>query len=157
MIEDQLQGLILPPQENGFNAVLWLGLFLLATLLGLALWRWWKSHNTPLSKASKDLESLIKCSLVNITTVSHNNSSNYKQAAALQCSQILCAGFAVKHLDQYQASDADQWQLFYKKLNSLCYSNESNIELDPLLQEANSFLLKENRVLNQELFKEAPK
>ena len=157
MIEDQLQGLILPPQENGFNAVLWLGLFLLATLLGLALWRWWASQNTPLSKARKALESLIKYSSANTSTATHNNLSYNKQAVALQCSQILCAGFAVKHLDQYQASNAEQWQLFYKKLNSLCYSSDSNIELAPLLQEANSFLLKENRVLNQELFKEAPK
>ena len=157
MIEDQLQGLILPSQENGFNAVLWLGLFLVATLLGLALWRWWASQNTPLSKSRKALESLIKHSSANTSTATRNSSSNNNQAAALQCSQILCAGFAVKHLDQYQASNAEQWQLFYKKLNSLCYSNESNIELDPLLQEANSFLLKENRALNQELFKEALK
>lgn len=157
MIEDQLQGLILPSQENGFNAVLWLGLLLLATLLGLALWRWWKSQNTPLSKARKALESLIKRSSENTSTATHNSSANNKQVVALQCSQILCAGFAVKHLDQYQATNADQWQLFYKKLNSLCYSNESNIELDPLLQQAKSFLLKENRALNQELFKDALK
>ena len=157
MIEDQLQGLILPSQQNAFNAVLWLGLFLVVMLLGLALWRWWASQNTPLSKARKALESLIKYSSENTSTATHNNLSNNKQAVALQCSQILCAGFAVKHLDQYQASNAEQWQLFYKKLNSLCYSNESNIELDPLLQEANSFLLKENRALNQELFKEALK
>ncbi len=145
MIEDQLQGLILPPQENGFNAVLWLGLFLLATLLGLALWRWWKSQNTPLSKACKALESLIKHSSESTSTAAPNSSSNNKQAVALQCSQILCAGFAVKHLDQYQAPNADQWQLFHKKLNSLCYSNDSNIELGALLLEAKSYLLKESR------------
>lgn len=138
MIEDQLQGLILPLPENGFSPVLWLGLFLIVTLLGLALWRWKKSQTSTLLIARKALETLIKTS----------SPDKDKQATAIKCSQILSAGFGVKHLDQYHPADTSQWEKFYKKLNDLCYSNESNGELYSLLKEAKYFLSDKN-VVNQ--------
>lgn len=136
MIQDQLQGLILPPQETAFEATLWLGLFLLLVLVGLALWRWIKSQNSASLKAQKALESLIK----NSTASTYKNTLKNNQSTAIKCSQILNAGFRVKHLDQYKPTNADQWQSFYKKLTILCYSNDPNIELYPVLQEAKMFL-----------------
>lgn len=136
MIQDQLQGLIFPPQESGSGIVLWLGLFLFFTLLGLALRRWKKSQTASLNSARKALESLIKTSSLD----------KDKQATAIKCSQILSAGFGVKHLDQYLPADSRQWEKFYQKLNALCYSNESTIELHPLLKDAKTFLLDKNVV-----------
>jgi len=140
MIQDQLQGLILSPPETGFNASLWLGLFLCLIIVGLALWRWRKSQNSATLKAQKSLESLIKSVASSHPESTHKNNLQNKQATAIKCSQILSSGFGVKHLDQYQPTNADEWQHFYKKLNTLCYSNNSNIQLYPILQQAKSFL-----------------
>jgi hypothetical protein len=144
MIEDQLQGLILPLPENGFSPVLWLGLFLFITLYSLALWRLRKTQNSELFKARKALDFLIKSSSSSSTASSNINPSNNKQATAIKCSQILSAGFGVKNLDQYQPANNEQWQKFHQQLNTLCYSNDSSIKLYPLLQQAKSFLLNEN-------------
>ncbi len=141
MIQDQLQGLILPPPENGFNPVLWLGLFLLVALFGLAFWRWRKSQKSALLKARKALDLLIKSASSSTVAPFRNNTLNNNQATAIKCSQILSAGFGVKRLDQYKPENANQWQSFYQKLITLCYSNDSNIEINLLLQEAKYFLL----------------
>ena len=131
MIKEQLQGLILPPQENSSGTVLWLALFLFLALFALAFWRWKKTQMTRLFIARQELQALIK-------TPALNNKA--KQMAAIRCSQILSRGFGVKHLDQYHPDNSRKWQFFYQKLNALCYSDKSGIELKPLLKEACSFL-----------------
>ena len=133
----QLQGLIIPPNDVGFNTELWLGLLLLACLMGLIAWRWNKKRikNRALVRAQRSLHALQN------SYKEKNQSSHF---AALELVSILCKGLDVKRLDQYQADDVPKWQLFHQKLNTLCYSkdslNQSKIKLAPLFKETKQWL-----------------
>ncbi len=144
MNQNQLQGLIIPPKDAGFNTELWLGLFVLAGLLGFIAWRWYKKklQNQALITAKKSLHALQH---------SYENASQSLQLSqdkALELVSLLCQGLAVKRLDQYQPDDLPKWQKFHQKLNVLCYSScysshsskPLNIELGSLFKEAKQWL-----------------
>lgn len=134
MMEDQLQGLIIPAEDAGFNGDLWLGGALLLCLLILAVWRWHKVRHSSLVIAQNKLQKLIK------NYSQDTDKSNSSQQTALDLVSILCQGFTVKRLDQVQTNDNKKWQSFHKQLNSACYSVNSDSEITNLLNEAKVWL-----------------
>ena len=144
MNQSQLQGLIIPPKDEGFNTELYLGLLMLVALLGVFAWRWYqkKVKNRALLTAQKALSALQQ---------SYSSAPESSQSTALAIVSLLCQGLGVKRLDQYQAYDSLKWHNFHQKLNVLCYSKkpskqlsaQSNLEIDSLFQEAKQWLSKQ--------------
>lgn len=127
MMDDQLQGLIIPAQETEFNGELWFGGALLLCLLVLAVWRWKKARRSPLVIAQKKLQTLIQFN------AQHPNESHQ---VSLSLVSILCERFAVKRLDQITINTHKDWRVFEKKLNTASYSTDSNTNMKALLDEA---------------------
>jgi hypothetical protein len=148
MIENDLQGLIMPPAEARFNTELWLGFFIIFSLILLGLYRWRQSVNKPsvvqkklaqkkLNSLHQDYKNGIKSSQVDPSET---------QQVAIKVVSILCKGLGVNRLDQYQPKDRQTWQSFHHSLNSACYtpdtSAESGSDLSALFKEAKDWLLK---------------
>ena len=139
-MNDQLQGLLIPPKQAEPNLTLWLGVALLFFLLGLVIWRWNKYRKTSVVVAQKKLNHLksLPCKTV-----------EESQMIALKLAHILCQGLGIKRLDQFQASDESRWLEFHHRLNTACYSSIEkndigigiNKNMKSLLNEAQQWLL----------------
>ncbi len=133
MIDEQLQGLIMPPETAELKVEHGLGLVLLLGILLFALWRWQKWRNSPLKIAEKNLQSLIKLNA---------KKTENKQQISLRLVSLLCEFYGVKRLDQVQTTDNKKWDIFRTNLNSLCYSDHSESNISDLLNEAKQWLNK---------------
>jgi len=125
LLDDQLQGLLMPPKEAGVNLPLWLGLALLLCLLLLGLWRWNKTRNSATAIAQRKLQALMQ---------SPANSSKASQSIAVELASLLCQGLGVNRLDQFQAENTQAWNTFQDKLNKACYSTQAVSDMQALLQ-----------------------
>ena len=135
-MNNQLQDLLIPPQQAEANSLLWLELVLLFCLLGLAIWRWNKYHMHPAIIAQKKLQQLLN--QANITP-------EESKQIALKVANILCEGLDVKRLDQFQINKNQKWESFHKKLNTACYSSaniNNNADITELISEARQWLKK---------------
>lgn len=137
MIDDQLHGLITPNREAGFNSELWLGLALFACLLALAIYRWLKMRNAPMSMAKRKLQHLIQ---------SQTEPTKNTQSTALTLVTILCDAYGAKRLDQIQQNNfnnrnrSKDWADFQNQLNTACYAKNSSQEITSLLTKAQQWL-----------------
>ncbi len=130
---DQLQGLIVPPENTGIDTVLWLSLFLGLCLLVIGFLRW---------KKNQQLATTIALKKINTLRNQPVDSKHENQKQAIQLVQILCEGLQVKHLDQYQTEDKKEWETFRKKLDLLCYSAQPTSKLDPLVLDAKRWIIR---------------
>ena len=116
-MNNQLQDLILPSKQVEPNYLIWLGLFMLLVVLGLALWRWHKYRKQTVYIAHKKLQKLLKQSC---------ESNKDSKELALQVASILRQGLGVTRLDQFDAGkNRLKWERFHKRLNEACYSFSS--------------------------------
>ena len=122
--QEQLEGLILPPEAVLVNTTLWLGLLLISSLLLLSFWRWNKHRHSAIFLAQKKLAALEEC-----VTEPQDETE-----VALQLNSLLCQGLKIKRLDQYQPEDSEAWRAFHTQLNSLCYSPASQKPVSKNLQ-----------------------
>lgn len=130
-MDNQLQGLLIPPKTVEFGLFFYLSLILLCIILVLLLWRWNKYRKQPSILALKKLEKLkeLPC-----------RTAGESQAAALELAVLLCQGLEVNRLDQFQPIDKQNWLTFHNKLNTACYSSVEKFEIRSLLKEAKKWL-----------------
>lgn len=133
MSEDNLQGLLLPPEAAGFNALLWLSVLVGVCLVAILLWYWKIHKNKPSTIAIKQLDMLIQ------------GRSSEQQANFVQLVSILCQGLNIKRLDQHKPTNNEAWRAFQLKLDTACYSIDSKTSsdsqlFDTLLTEAKLWL-----------------
>lgn len=131
----RLEDLLLPELEATFNKALWLGVALSICLCFLLLWRWNILKNKPSFVALKKLKAL---------KLEVSRSMEDSHSVALKLASLLCLGFGVKRLDQYQPVSIAEWNIFYEKLNMACYSSCVNVDANKLLIEAESWLKAQN-------------
>ena len=131
-MDEQLQDLIIPSPVAQPDIALWLSLFLGLSLLALLLWRWRHDQALATTKALKKLISLEK-------KVSHK-SPDQPQSVAIEINQILCEGFELPHLDQYQGNDHIAWSRFYDDLTTACYASQPACDLKGLMTQAKTWL-----------------
>jgi len=132
-MHDQLQDLLLPAKASNFGVWLWLVVALLFFICVLSLWYWNKYRNSAYVIAHKKLQKL------KILPDEILDNSENSRSIALELASLLCLGFGVKHLSQYQTEHIFEWSEFYNKLNEACYaSTKSN--MPELLREAEIWL-----------------
>ena len=136
-MNDQLQGLLIPSQEAGYNTMLWLGLVLLFSIFGGVLWRWNIYRKNPSVIAQKELRNLM-----NLPCKTGADS----QVIAIKIASVLCRGLGVTRLDQFQTEKINQWEEFLSKLNTACYSSvgdteEESVNIKSLLNDAKEWLI----------------
>lgn len=130
MLDDQLQGLLLPPEP--ISPFLLLGLGLVLILIVVLLWYSWRKHNTPRAIAKRQLLRLQQA--VEAGEVD-------RKIAGLAVVKYLCQGLVVTRLDTYQAVNIDRWQHFLVNLNKACYAQKGEgSELTRLISEAMDWL-----------------
>jgi len=136
MNEANLQGLLIPPEPEGFNSILWLSILLGIGLIVILLWYWQAYKKKPTTVALKQLDLL-------------NQKENLSQHTKLiQLVSILCQGLKIKRLDQYKPTNIDAWKSFQLSLDTACYASGSEEIIDTqlfdsLLNEAKQWLRNE--------------
>lgn len=131
MNKESLQGLLIPPEVQGFNFALWFGVLCAVTALVFIFWRWLKHQKKASTIALKKLTELAK------------KSDPTQQNKNIQLVSVLCQGLNIKRLDQFQTLKKDEWDAFQEQINSACYSPSSdstNVDFDALLKEAKQWL-----------------
>lgn len=148
-MNNQLQDLLIPVKQTPVSLIIFWALGLLFLLLGLAIWRWNKY------RSSSAYAVYITRKKINDLKKLPCETAKESQTIALKLAYLLCEGFAITRLDQFQASDELGWSNFYNRLNSLCYSssenrenieNNKNNDIKILLDEAQQWLKRANNI-----------
>jgi len=128
-----LEGLIIPADKSIISTkytTLYLGATLFFLLLSILIWRWIKHARTPAAIAKKKLDALERQLMAGAQT---------KQQAQ-RLITILSAGLGVRHLDQYQPEDMEDWDTFKQKLNAASFSKASTEDIKALIKQAQLYL-----------------
>lgn len=145
-MNDQLQDLLIPVKQTSVSLMIYWGLGLLFVFLALAIWRWNKY------RSSSAYVVFITAKKINDLKKLPCRTARDSQTIALKLAFLLCEGFAVTRLDQFQPSDKSRWEKFYNRLNLLCYSsnkdsdNNENFDIKSLLDEAQQWLKRANEI-----------
>jgi hypothetical protein len=131
LLDDQLQGLMIPAESSEYGLVTWAVFVAVIALVLLFLWRYQQYRKTPVIMAKRKLKAL------------HGGQQKDTQARAIEMAKILCQGLGVARLDEYEpvtepeSTDMD-WNVFRVRLDSLCYttSGQREDELNQLFSEA---------------------
>ena len=116
IIADQLEGLLVPPEEIEWSWISLFGVGFIVILTIFIISHWLSAKNTPLRVARKKLDRLENA----ITPTSDRHS------VALQLAGILREGLEVTRLDVYQPARLSKWRAFQSDLNSACYATDIN-------------------------------
>jgi len=139
LLDEQLNGLLLPPDNTLFSWEAGLGLIILSLcVLSVTLFymrRYRHYHQQPAVAATRQLKAL------------QNSSPRDKQSTAIAITQILQRGLNVNRLDQYQSDahvERSAWEAFTTQLNKVCYSanNTEKISINQLINESHDWLSK---------------
>jgi hypothetical protein len=135
-LDEQLQGLLFPPQSSAVSWELMLLLLLISLLVMiLTIWLYRKHIQKPAIVAIKQLNILQQSTHTDL------------QSTALKITHILRQGLQVTRLDSYHPPEKQQWDSYKSILDKACYSTNTKLsnlpgnELQHLIKEAEIWLL----------------
>ena len=139
LLDEQLNGLLIPPDNTLFSwetglGLIFLSLCILSTIVFLVL-RYQHNRQKPAVAATRKLKAL------------QNSHPTDQQSTAIAITQILRQGLTINRLDEYQSNDQNEkntWKAFTTQLNKACYSANSTeeITLTHLFNESHGWLSK---------------
>lgn len=144
LLNDKLQGLLLPPENSMTHWSFILSLIIISLLLiALTVWLYHQHKQKPVIIALIRLKHLKQQKRRDQSTPSD------LQATALEIAQILRQGLEVTRLDNYQSKQKTSWEIFKSSLNNACYSTNPNVmELKQIFTEAEHWLQKAIRPMS---------
>lgn len=126
LLDDHLQGLILPAESSDMNDIsFWMiGLLLLTVIF--FVWKLNKHRKKPRQIALRKLKDL----------------SSQQDDFAMQLTSILQQGLEIPRLEKYKPSNKKQWSAFILELEAACYSSNkpSRSDLENLLEQSDFWL-----------------
>lgn len=131
LLDDTLQGLIIPEKPTSYEFIIILALVLLFALIVFGLWKWFNYYQQRKQKAIRSLNVLAQ------------EKGKAPQEMANKLSAILREGLDVPLLVLYQPEKKRQWQSFVNSLDTACYSNHNVSEADikMLIKESRQWLV----------------
>lgn len=136
LLDEQLNGLLIPPDNTLFSwetglGLIFLFLFVLSAIVFLVL-RYQHNRQKPAVAATRKLKAL------------QNSHPTDQQSTAITITQILRQGLTINRLDEYQSNEKNTWEAFTSQLNKACYSANSTeeITLTQLFNESHDWLSK---------------
>ncbi len=134
LLDDYLQGLVLPVESSSLSLFAWLVIIALLVLLFIALWKWLNHQKQAKQKAIRQLK--------NLQHKYQRNKKRPTQTTAIELSRILRKGLSLPRLSCFKPQKVDDWEGFLKNLNAACYSNQavSRIEIESLIKKSQHWL-----------------
>ncbi|MEE9352597.1 MAG: hypothetical protein V3U78_10075 [Thiotrichaceae bacterium] len=128
LLSDQLNGLLLPPDDGITSWIVMFVLGLLIVALGFIIGRWKHLRNSRVAVAKRELNRLER-------------SKNVEQQV-IQLASVLRKGLNVARLDEYKPKNLSAWKAFQTKLDVACYSNDNptSQEIQTLFKQASVWL-----------------
>ena len=134
LLDDQLQGLLLPVESSTTNWQVLVTISLISLLILFMLWRWKLYRNTPQKINQREIQAL------------HNSAgdNNNTQSIAIKLSSLLRQGLELNRLDDYRPEEITKWEAFLLNLDKACYSttSPSTPDLNSLFEESQYWLNK---------------